>query len=205
MQRSGHAPTVSVRRKRAGGDCRSMIFVQRPVTLSGRSSKHEPPMISTAFFKESALASPPPIAPLGRLRQSNMAELVAEVLRQRIVDGQLADGDLLPSRRIWRVSSAPVRRQYEKACAFWKVKDSSPSGVVVSAGPWCMLRLREALPTLWDWCWRAARSSSKRSARSFTIWSRSAPASAPSVATAARPSCRSCATSTKGSSVILVT
>jgi GntR family transcriptional repressor for pyruvate dehydrogenase complex len=70
-------------------------------------------MISTAFSKESALASPPPIQPLGRLRQSNMAELVAEVLRQRIVDGQLADGDLLPKQenlaREFGTSSASVR------------------------------------------------------------------------------------------------
>jgi DNA-binding FadR family transcriptional regulator len=41
------------------------------------------------------MASPAGMPPLGRLRQSNMADLVAEVLRQRIVDGQLTDGDLL--------------------------------------------------------------------------------------------------------------
>jgi GntR family transcriptional repressor for pyruvate dehydrogenase complex len=53
------------------------------------------------------------IPPLGRLRQSNMAELVAEVLRQRIVDGQLGDGDLLPKQenlaREFGTSSASVR------------------------------------------------------------------------------------------------
>src|SRR3978361_1231644 len=70
-------------------------------------------MISTAFLKESALASPPPLPPLGRLRQSNMAELVAEVLRQRMRDGHLADGDLLPKQESlageFGTSSASVR------------------------------------------------------------------------------------------------
>src|ERR1700709_797110 len=61
-----------------------------------------------------AAASPAsPVSPLGRLRQSNMAELVAEVLRQRIVDGQLADGDLLPKQESlageFGTSSASVR------------------------------------------------------------------------------------------------
>src|ERR1700709_957796 len=61
-----------------------------------------------------AAASPAsPVSPLGRLRQSNMAELVAEVLRQRIVDGQLADGDLLPKQEDlageFGTSSASVR------------------------------------------------------------------------------------------------
>jgi GntR family transcriptional repressor for pyruvate dehydrogenase complex len=63
------------------------------------------------------MASSPPaphgISALGRLRQSNMAELVAEVLRQRIVDGQLADGDLLPKQENlaheFGTSSASVR------------------------------------------------------------------------------------------------
>jgi GntR family transcriptional repressor for pyruvate dehydrogenase complex len=59
------------------------------------------------------MASSTPISPLGRLRQSNMAELVAEVLRQRIVDGQLGDGDLLPKQedlaREFGTSSASVR------------------------------------------------------------------------------------------------
>lgn len=54
-----------------------------------------------------------PILPLGRLRQSTMAELVAEVLRQRIVDHRLADGDLLPKQeelaREFGTSSASVR------------------------------------------------------------------------------------------------
>ena len=56
------------------------------------------------------MASP---APLGRVRQSNLAELVAGVLGQRIVDGQLSGGDLLPKQedlaRVFGTSSASVR------------------------------------------------------------------------------------------------
>ena len=56
------------------------------------------------------MASP---APLGRLRQPNLAEMVAEALRQRIVDGQLAGGDVLPKQedlaREFGTSSASVR------------------------------------------------------------------------------------------------
>ena len=44
------------------------------------------------------MATPAPLLPLGKLRQSNMAELVADVLRRRIVDGQLGDGDQLPKQ-----------------------------------------------------------------------------------------------------------
>lgn len=59
------------------------------------------------------MASSAQLSPLGRLRQSNMAELVAEVLRQRIVDGQLSDGDLLPKQedlaKEFGTSSASVR------------------------------------------------------------------------------------------------
>jgi GntR family transcriptional regulator, transcriptional repressor for pyruvate dehydrogenase complex len=59
------------------------------------------------------MANAAQIPPLGRLRRSNMAELVAGVLRQRIVDGQLADGDLLPKQenlaREFGTSSASVR------------------------------------------------------------------------------------------------
>ena len=44
------------------------------------------------------MSSLPTVPALGRLRQPNMAELVAEVLRRRILDGQLANGDLLPKQ-----------------------------------------------------------------------------------------------------------
>jgi DNA-binding FadR family transcriptional regulator len=59
------------------------------------------------------MASSAQLSPLGRLRHSNMAELVAEVLRQRIVGGNLTDGDLLPKQedlaREFGTSSASVR------------------------------------------------------------------------------------------------
>ena len=50
----------------------------------------------------------------GQLRQPRIAEVVASVLRERIVDGVLVDGDVLP-KQAWNKLSVETLRAYSSA------------------------------------------------------------------------------------------